>query len=477
LLAPPALAAEELTLERFFPDQSIFGPGASQTSFSFDGRYGAFLYRPREESRHGNDLWIHDTQTGRVMRMTGVSKMSRFQESTRAVREDRIRKWKKKYGTKKDEPKKEPDALSGDWDGRLSGEEGSSLPPPGVTIGFSMRLAEDGSVSGQFTSALSRADISRGRFDGEVFECELNDDESGLTAVLRATIASDTMRGTIRVDDIELKIEATRTGLDDAARSTGASNAGMMNLSDDEIADRVLEDDEEDRRAPRYRGISTYTWSPRTHELIFTAENDLFRLNVNSGEITRLTLTRETERNVQYLPDASGFTYQQDDVIMRVSFDSHLTIQLDPNLPAGESMSGYELSPDGRRLVILTGRGNSYWASGRQVSIVNYRSRFAEVRQYTRHMPDDPFPDFFYAVHVYDIGSPTEEQRTLRKVHEHRQSGPRDIMQVPTFSPDSNKVTFASYAQDTGHVNIYESVITTRKDKGKTVTEIGDARV
>ena len=63
----------ELTLEKLFPEKSFFGPSARSTGFSHDGRYGSYLYHPYVERRHGIDLWILDTETGEVERITMVS--------------------------------------------------------------------------------------------------------------------------------------------------------------------------------------------------------------------------------------------------------------------------------------------------------------------------------------------------------------------------------------------------------------------
>ena len=85
---------DELTLEKLFPEKSFFGPSATSMEFSFDGKYAAYLYRPYKERRHGSDLWIYDVAKGEARRITSVSVMSRFQESTREVKEDRIKKAK-----------------------------------------------------------------------------------------------------------------------------------------------------------------------------------------------------------------------------------------------------------------------------------------------------------------------------------------------------------------------------------------------
>ena len=91
----------KLELKNFFPEKSPFGPSASSSSFSKDGRYAAFLYRPYLERRHGSDLYVYDFQKEEIKRLTSVSVMATFQERTRKVKEDRLAKQKKAAATKK----------------------------------------------------------------------------------------------------------------------------------------------------------------------------------------------------------------------------------------------------------------------------------------------------------------------------------------------------------------------------------------
>ncbi|MCZ6816209.1 MAG: hypothetical protein O7F76_05860, partial [Planctomycetota bacterium] len=39
-------SSKELTLEDLFPEKGLFGPSASSTEFSHDGKFAAYLYRP-----------------------------------------------------------------------------------------------------------------------------------------------------------------------------------------------------------------------------------------------------------------------------------------------------------------------------------------------------------------------------------------------------------------------------------------------
>ncbi len=101
----------EITLKRLFPEESFFGPRARSAEFSHDGRYAAYLYRPFDERRHGNDLWIYDFETGENTRVTNLALMAEFQRNARVVKQDRLAKNKK---AKKDESKDDDQAVDDD---------------------------------------------------------------------------------------------------------------------------------------------------------------------------------------------------------------------------------------------------------------------------------------------------------------------------------------------------------------------------
>jgi len=99
-----------VTLKDLFPEKRLFGPSASSTAFSFDGKYAAYLYRPYVERRHGSDLWMLDTRSGKPRRVTSVSVMSEFQADTRKVKEDRIKKARQEQARKDAKAEKDEDA-------------------------------------------------------------------------------------------------------------------------------------------------------------------------------------------------------------------------------------------------------------------------------------------------------------------------------------------------------------------------------
>ena len=482
----------DLKLKRFFPEKSPFGPGASSTSFSADGRYGAYLYRPRLERRHGNDLWILDTQTGEIRRATMVSVFSRYQAAARAVEKDRTAKAKKRglgKGGKKgssgkqgsdgagnddtsDQTEKPSGPLDGVWAGTLTGE---LIEDDGLAIEIAITESSSDNVAGTINSVLGTATITSGSFDAESgrLECILTDPDLGTRITISATLADDDLSGTVTIQGMKetLEFTATRSEIeefdDDDADAESDDDESSDDSEDDEEEERELGDivgekDADDRRAPRYGGVQSFVWAPASaddpHELILTSGGDLYRYKVDDDELSRLTVTREFESGVQYLPDGSGYTYNSGGgAIIRVAWDSGLREQINPQIPGDESFSGYRMSPDGSRIAFMTTKGSNWFTAGRTVKLVDYRSRFANVREVPRHMPDDKMPDYEYRIYLYDTDGHFEERGKRTQVYTHKQTGPRDIVQVPEWAPDSSRVCFMAYSQEDGLVRVLES--------------------
>ncbi|MEC8252333.1 MAG: prolyl oligopeptidase family serine peptidase [Planctomycetota bacterium] len=236
-----------------------------------------------------------------------------------------------------------------------------------------------------------------------------------------------------------------------------ADAAAQLQRDREEFGDRVGKDDADKEKAPRYGGVSSFVWSPNKDELLFTAAGDVFRLEVGAKSPRRLTHTKASERDVQYLPDGSGYTYLLDGALMKVTFGSHIVIQLDPKLPSGEQMTSYRLSQDGQHLVFLANKGSSWQAGNRRVNIARYRDRFMEVRQVPRTVSDDEIPDRKTAVYLHSLEGAMEELHKPRLIHTHTHSGPRDILPVPEWAPDSSRVTFTTFEQKSSHVMILEA--------------------
>ncbi len=559
--APPDKKKDsgKLTLERIFPEKSFFGTSARDMTFSHDGRFCAFLYRPYAERRHGNDLYILDTKTGVTRRVTTATRLAAFQADARKVVDDREKK-AKRAGVTLGELASEQARTHGwseagplgTWEGQASGL-GGPIATGASTL--EMKPGAKGVQEGELRIGLIRLPVkggamTAGRFTGKVQDKALEvEGELSLTRVDNKWVGTLTL--TKPAQTLDLSFESKKEEKESEHPSTeGVLGAWGERLK---LGDVVLDDDAEindekdgkrpREQAPRYGGIQSFEWSPKGHEMLVISDGDLYLLTLDAmlwdapvaqpgspapeapeddvppggedadatsedapkadasngdagatdtdtkddtepkdesgqtkpaspktekkpeakpvtpyrGRLSRLTRTRERESDVQYLPDGSGYTYLRDGALLQVTFGSHEIVQLDPELRDGERMVGYRISPDRNRLVFLATRGDTTANRARQVTIVNYRDRFARAVQVPRHMPDDPWPESYTSVYLYDLAGHQTERGTLERVFTRRVSGPRDVMFVPEWSPDSSRVAFAAFDQATEQVVVMEA--------------------
>ncbi len=364
-------ADDELKLEDLFPEKSMFGPSASSPEFSSDGRFAAYLYRPYDKRRHGNDLWIYDFKSGKLTQLTNVSLMSKFQRSARQVKEDRLAKHKKAEKEKADKQKAEEEAKSG------------------------KQKKDSGKADAKTSDEKSKSDKGK-------------------------------------------KQEKTKQEIEEELK----------------IIESVTEKDADDEKSPRYSGISSFQWHPTGNSLLISSESDVYLIDdVTQPELKRLTKTEARESQVDFLPDGSGFSYSSDDAVMRVKFDSHIIEQINPKLSGGQSLSRYEISPDGKRILIVARTGERF-SSDRKVDIIRYRDRFAKSDSISRTVSDDAVKPQDVNVYLYDLDSADTEESKLIHVFQTKIDEPRDVISTPKWSLDSEKVTFCFFDQENSEVQI-----------------------
>ena len=364
---------KELTLENLFPEKSMFGSRASRPAFSADGRFAAYLYRPRVERRHGSDVWLYDFKSGKNIRLTNVLMMSEFQKSARKVKDDRLAKAKKKSGGKKtDDDKKE---------------------------------------------------------DSEKEDSKKKDTKN-----------NDTDKDQTKTDD------------DEAGKKEKQSK-----LSDEEmlkIVTTVSDKDADDEKAPRYSGISSFTWHPETNAMLISSGGDVYQIeDVAQPKLVRHTKTQNRESRVAYLPDGKGFTFSDGDVVHRVRFGQHMVEQINPRLSGDLELSSYSVSPDGNRLAIV-GRTGRRPTGGRTVDYIRYRDRFAKASSVSRTVSDDKTEPQDVAVFLYDLEKAATEEAEPIEIFKTKIDDPRDVISSPEWAPDSSKVTFCFFDQKNSEVQI-----------------------
>ena len=449
-------AKQELTLEKLFPEKSFFGPSARSPAFSLDSKYAAYLYHPYKERRHGSDLWIYDVAKGKARRVTSVSVMAKFQESTRKVKEDRIKKAKeaakkkesqesdknnikdKAKDTKRDTDKKDDHRKKKKLNKNKESEKVVSQNPYSQP---EKKKTEEKSVK----SSKKRDQT----------------DQSGLKADKKKAVK-------------KCRDDADTDKKSDEKKKKIQKEEGKKEQN---LGDWVSETDADDKKAPRYGGISSFTWSPKANELLFVSEGDVYRYNVIDDKLTRLTRTRESERQIAWLPDASGYTFMRGKDLMKVNFGSYLAEQLYVKLTDAESMTRYKISPDAKRMAFLTLKEQpDDGGRGKKVKIAQYRKRFMEVKEVSRQVSDDPIKTREQVVYIYEMNDPMLENGRLTEVYRHTLKQPRDFVKVPEWSPDSERAVFAVYDQVSGHVNILEATCpdepdTEGEDTGETAKE------
>lgn len=287
---------------------------------------------------------------------------------------------------------------------------------------------------------------------------------------------------TTKAEGDAAKSEAAGTGswkeFVDKAKGAGAAASDTKQAeneqveskeSDTGLADEVLDSDAEDEKAPRYAGVSDFTWSPNANELLFSSGGDVYRWVAGGEAFERLTRTRNGERSVQYLPDGTGYTYLANDALVRARFGTHFVDQLDPRLPDGQTMRSYALSQDGTKIVFVSSnaeRGPS--PNARKVNIATYSDRFMQVREVSRTVSDDPVGDVDTSIYLYRLPTDTKEDGELVKVYSRERTGPRDALPLPDWAPDSSRVAFAVFEQSSSQVHVLEATFPKPPDEPKT---------
>lgn len=220
-----------------------------------------------------------------------------------------------------------------------------------------------------------------------------------------------------------------------------------------EIYLKVSEKDALDEYAPAYSGISSFRWHPTENRLLLNSEGDVYLLNdVAKPKLSRLTKTDERESQVDFLPDGSGYTVRRGDAVIQTKFGEHSVQQLTPSLPAGETLSQYSLSHDGKRMALISRTGSR--SGSRTVDIIRYRDRFAKSDKVSRTVSDDEVSPQTVKVYLFEFDADDTEDAPLIEVFEESIDEPRDVISSPRWSLDDEQVTFCFFDQENAEVQI-----------------------
>jgi dipeptidyl-peptidase-4 len=223
-----------------------------------------------------------------------------------------------------------------------------------------------------------------------------------------------------------------------------------------------------DQDTPKnYSGVFHYTWSPQGTELLFLCEGHLYRYQLPTNEISRLTQVRLSSweapwfETLRYLPDGSGYLFA------RGGHESHLTIwkgtfvtrelqSWRPQLPAFEELLGFEISPDGQHLAMRT-RKTAPGMSWSSFKIAIYRDRFMQVQTTARYLAENAMLDSTVSIFVAPLDRVTTDATAATRVWSCKLTAHGDVVARPSWSPDSRKLAFAHYAHAQNKFEILET--------------------
>ncbi len=260
------------------------------------------------------------------------------------------------------------DGLSGTWEGSLSGSE---MPPGGVPMSMRLKLGADGSVSGSVTTPMGTAAVRRGSFDAA----------SGLLELVLETDSGEEVRVTATVKDGGLK------GSGSIPASGAAFEFELERTAQGGGADG---EDGEEAEAREEVEIDLEGFERRAVEL-----------RVSAGAIGQLGVNDKNQLLFVRRPlDGGGPSIQL--------FDLSDEDASEKTVAGGAG--GFDLSADGKKLLVLRGRSASIQnaaagASGETVPTSGMRVTIDPRVEWTQLYHDAwrIMRDYFYAPNLHGV--------------------------------------------------------------------------
>lgn len=350
--APAAVAPSALSLEQLFRAEPYRGEAAREAKFSANGRYLAYLWNPFREP--GVDLYVHDTQTGKTLRLSSPSLLATVEAP------EALERYARKQQQKRDE------------------------------------LAE----------RQAREEAQAAYLRGE--KVDLEQWERQALARVKAELAEKKQR-----EDARRAAEKAQWGDAPAAAAPPASGASAVagdvpkkpvkELELWELRDELKKKLVRDKLKPDdlYPGVSQFIWANQRDELVFQYRGQLLRWKAGTERAEPLLATGRNLRAVAFTPDDQGLVFSDETRVLRLRFASAAVQVLNRELviPDEEDrkyrIANTVVSEDGRWMSLVASaqlvnaEGKPLPKPGRQVEIMNYSDRFATAKKVDREVSDD----------------------------------------------------------------------------------------
>jgi len=369
----PLTTTASLSLEQLFRAEPYRGENAKDADFSHSGRYLAFRWNPFGEP--GSDLYVHDTRTGKTLRLTSPATMAAFEAP-----ED-LDRFAKKLKQKQDETAE-----------RQAKEEAQQAYLAGKPVDLSQwEMAAIEKLKKELAEKKIRDEAQKA---ADKADAELEKKAAEALAAKRAG------------KPVAEKVAAVAVAASAAASAAAKAEAGK-DKELWELRDELKKSQAKNKLKPSdlYPGVSQIVWAKQRDELIFQYRGGLYRwVAGDNSKIQPLQLTQRNLRIVDYTADDLGYVFTDEARVLRARFATGGVQVINRELIHPDDadkkykIESTVISEDGRWMSLL-GRapltppgadGRPAPApTGRQVEIMNYSERWATAKKVPREVSDD----------------------------------------------------------------------------------------
>lgn len=167
-----------------------------------------------------------------------ISDEETFKEEVKKDEPKKDDKKDEKKDDKKDEKKdaaaEADDGVSGTWTGTAKGPEGSPIPPGGVPLTLTLKLAADGSVTGSLTGPMGNIAISSGTYDKATGSITLAISTGQGGGEIKGKISAGKFEGSWTFGEMAGEVAASRSSSGAKSDAKGSDKAGDKS-SDKEV--------------------------------------------------------------------------------------------------------------------------------------------------------------------------------------------------------------------------------------------------
>lgn len=417
--APVAVTNRPLTLEQLFRAEPYRGESAKDAKFSASGRYVAYLWNPFGEP--GSDLYVHDTQTGKTLRVTSPTLMAAVETP------ENLDRYAKKLKQKRDELAE-----------RQAREEAQAAYLRGEAV------------------------------DLEQWERKAIDE-------LKVELAERKSRE-------EARKAAEKAAWGDApaaaaAPASGASAPEAKKPAKDpkdmalwELRDELKKKREREKLKPEdlYPGVSQFVWASKGEELVLSYRGQLLRWKAGSERAEPLLATGRTLKPVAYAPDDQFLIVQDETRVLRVRLATAGIEVINRELfnPDDEDrkfkIAQTAMSEDGRWMALVANAplvgadGKPLPKPGRQVEIMNFNDRWATAKKVDREVSDDKRGVPSMAIYIRKVPTPgAAPERQPQPVFTHPGGDSWFEISPVVWARDGSVYAFTTFEREKDQFRVY----------------------